>query len=253
MLTQSKRPSLLVQVGDLYLIQLAQWRRSWRRLIFANTLTSLISIGGLSIFARNSGVEALVYILIGNIVLMLIFGNQTRVANNFAYMRLMGTLSYFATLPIRRWVLILATIMSFLTLSLPTLVITLVVGALLLNVQLHIHPLLLLAIPLSTLAMSSIGALIGTYARAPEEASSVSQMIALAMICIGPVAIPPTQLPTVVVALGWFSPATYVASALRQTLVGPVTERLLIDLLALAGLAVVIFWLAGRRMAWRQA
>jgi ABC-2 type transport system permease protein len=253
MQTQPKRPSLLVQVGDLFLIQLSQWRWSWRRLIFANALTSLISIGGLGIFARNSGLESLVYVLIGNIVLMLIFGNQTRVANNFAYMRVMGTLSYFATLPIRRWVLILATIMSFLTLSLPSLVITALVGALLLGVELHVHPLIMLVVPVCTLAMSSIGALIGTYARVPEEASSVSQFIALAMICIGPVAIPPEQLPAFIVTLGWLSPATYVASAFRQTLIGPVTSRLVIDVIALAGLAVVIFWLAGRRIAWRQA
>jgi len=60
------------------------------------------------------------------------------------------------------------------------------------------------------------------------------------------------QMPGLLVTLGRFSPATYAASALRQTLVGPVTSALLIDLAVIIGCTIVTFWLAARKMDWRQ-
>lgn len=54
------------------------------------------------------------------------------------------------------------------------------------------------------------------------------------------------------IALGRFSPATYAASALRQTMVGPVTSRLVTDLAVLIGVAVVSLWWVGRRMDARE-
>lgn len=53
-------------------------------------------------------------------------------------------------------------------------------------------------------------------------------------------------------ALGRLSPATYAASALRQALLGPLTGQIVVDLVVLAGVTVVVFWLVGRKMDWRQ-
>jgi ABC-type lipopolysaccharide export system ATPase subunit len=69
---------------------------------------------------------------------------------------------------------------------------------------------------------------------------------------LGPVVIPPDRLPEITLVLGRLSPATYAASALRQTVVGPVTTEIILDLTALLGMAVLFLWLAGRKMAWRQ-
>jgi ABC-2 type transport system permease protein len=100
--------------------------------------------------------------------------------------------------------------------------------------------------------MAGIGALIGSVARTPQEAGSLSLLVTLVMLGLGPVLIPPSRLPDVMLILGRFSPATYAASALRQALLGPLTGQIVLDLMVLAGVTVIILWLVGRKMDWRQ-
>jgi ABC-2 type transport system permease protein len=101
--------------------------------------------------------------------------------------------------------------------------------------------------------MAGFGALIGSVARTPQEAGSLSLLITMIMLGLGPVLIPPARLPDVVLVLGRFSPATYAASALRQALLGPLTERIFLDLAVLVGVTVIVLWLVGRKMDWRQS
>lgn len=71
------------------------------------------------------------------------------------------------------------------------------------------------------------------------------------MLAMGPVLIPPERLPDWLVTLGYASPATYAASALRQVLLGPVTGRLVLDIAALVTIIGLSFWLVNRKMDWR--
>ncbi len=244
-------PALLPQLGDLFLIELTNWRWSWRSQVLLSTITPLLSMVGLGVFSRGSP-ETLAYILTGNVVLALMFGMMEKLTSRFMFMRITGALDYFATLPIQRFALILAIVLAFLALQVPGLVAIIALGALALGVPLRVSPLALLAIPLCAVPLSGIGALIGSSARTPEEAGSLSLLLTFVLLGLGPVVIPPSRLPGILLVLGWFSPATYAASALRQTLLGPVTARLLLDLAVLAGLSVVIFWLVARKMQWRE-
>lgn len=246
------RPSVLVQLLDTFLIELTNWRWSWRSMLVTGTLTPLLSLTAFGLFARDSGPAALAYVLAGNVVMALMFNTMDNMTSHITFMRFRGTLDYFATLPIRKPILILALIAAFLLLALPSLLITILLGAWILGVSLHPNPLVLVVIPLCALPLSGIGALIGSYARSPEEAGSLNLLLTIVLLCIGPVVIPPTRLPGFMLILGRFSPATYASSALRQVLLGPVTSELLVDLAVLAGLSVLIFWLVERKMQWRR-
>jgi ABC-2 type transport system permease protein len=72
------------------------------------------------------------------------------------------------------------------------------------------------------------------------------------MLFIGPVIIPKSRLPGIVLAIGYLSPATYAASALRQTRMEPMTGQIVIDLAALVGLSLFTFWLVELKLDWRQ-
>ncbi len=251
MQTVLKPQRFLIQLFDLTLVQLSSWRWSWRGMLITGTLTPLLSILALGTFSRQSGPEALGYILTGNVVLALMFNNQNRVASNFAFMHARGMLSYFATLPIHNASLVLATVIAFFLLSLPSVFVTMFLGTLFLGLQVTLHPLLGLVLLLSAAPTSSLGALIGSNARSPEEAGSLSLLTTFVLMGLGPVLLPPQSLPQFMLSLGYLSPATYAASALRQTLLGPVTGRIALDLAVLAVLSILIPWLVGRTMAWR--
>lgn len=246
-------PSFLVQLVDLALIELTNWRWAWRPMLITGMLVPVGSILSLGIFARDSGLEALAYVLTGNIVLSLMFENQDKVAGHFAFMRLNGILNYFSTLPVQKHALILAVVATFLLMSLPSLVITIVLGSLLLGIPVTVSPAILLVVPVCAASMAGVGALIGTSVPIPQHAGSVSLLVAFVMLGLGPVVIPPDRLPGVVLFLGRFSPATYAASAMRQVLLGPLTGQIVWDLVALLGFTLVTFWLVGRKMDWRQS
>lgn len=248
-----KRHSVLAQLFDLWLIQLSNWRWSWRGMIVVDTAAPLVSLIALGVFAREAGPEALAYVLTGNVVLSLMFGNLDKVSSNLSYLRAVGGLSYFATLPIQRSVFVLATVSAFMVLSLPSLLTTILVGSLILHVTLAPSPLILIVIPLSAVPLAGIGALIGSSARTPQEASSLTLLTTLLLAGSGAIIVPPDRLPGWMLIVRQLSPATYAASAFRQTLLGPLTARLGIDLAVLAGLALVTFWLVSRKMTWRQS
>jgi ABC-2 type transport system permease protein len=79
----------------------------------------------------------------------------------------------------------------------------------------------------------------------------LSLLVTLLLVGIGPVVIPPDLLPPFMLALGRLSPATYAASALRQTLFGPVTGQLAVDLAALAAAGLIVFVLVAKHLDWR--
>lgn len=241
-----------IQFLDLFLMELSNWRWSWRQVVVTGMIAPMFSIIAIGFFARDSGLAAASYVLTGNIVLALMFTNMSRMASRFAYMRAAGTLAFYASLPIRRFLLVFASASAFLLISLPAVCFTIGFGAYFLALPLALHPLLLLIIPLCTLALAGVGALIGVSFRTQEEVNSLSQVLTFLLLALGPVLIPPDRLPPFMHSLGYLSPATYAASALRQTVLGPVHSRLLLDLAALVFFALVTFLLTGRRMDWRQ-
>lgn len=245
-------PSFKVQLVDLFLMELTNWRWSWRSIILTSLVTPMLGIIALGSFAQGTGEETKSVILTGNLVMTLMFGNLDKMASRFAYMRFAGTLDYYATLPIRFEALIIACVLAFFLLSMPSLLVVLGFGAFFLNIPLKLNPLILLVIPLSVLPLAGLGAVIGTNARTPEESDSLSLLLTMVMLFIGPVLIPASRLPSILLVIGHLSPATYAASALRQTLLGYVSEKIVIDLTALVGFSLLTFWLVRLKLDWRQ-
>lgn len=250
--TDRKVTGLPVQVIDLILIELTNWRWTWRSMLLTATITPLLSILGLGVFARDAGPGALAYVLTGNVVVSLMFGNMGNVESHVTFMRSQGIFDYFASLPISRYALVIAVVFAFLLLSLPSLVLTILLGSLLLGVPVHVHPLVLVVVPLCALALSGLGALIGVTVREPSQGSAWNLLLTMVMAGLGPVIVPPDRLPAILRVLGYLSPATYAASAFRQTLLGPVTIRLALDLGVLALLTLLFLWLVTRSIDWRQ-
>jgi ABC-2 type transport system permease protein len=242
-----------LQLLDLTLIQLANWRWSWRSTLLTSIVAPLLGIAGLGFFANRSDPHALAYILTGNMVMSLLFGTFDRVAGHFAYMRIVGRLDFFATLPIYRVTLTLATVFAFLALSLPAVVLILVAGSLILDVPLALSPWIVVVIPLIGVTMCGLGAIVGIVVPMPEEAGSFSSLITFLLVGFGPVILPVERLPSVVRVLSYLSPATYAASALRRTVLGmPGRLPLGVDLAVLLAVFLLSLWVIERRMDWRQ-
>jgi len=248
-----KPQPFLVQFYDLTLIQLSNWRWSWRGLLIISVVTPLLGMVALGVFARSAGPRALEYVLTGTLVMGLVFGTLNKVCGNFSFMRARGMLAYFASLPISSHSLVLASVAAFFLLALPSVLVNLAFGVLYFGLPLRLSPLVTLVLPLAAACLSALGAWIGASLRTPEEADAASMLVALVLIGLGPVLVPPERLPGWLLTLGMFSPAAYVASALRQSLFGPLTPRIGVDLAVLLLLSMVTLAWVGYRLPWRQS
>lgn len=245
--------SFLIQLIDLTLMQLTNWRWSWRATVingvFAPTFT-LIAVG---LFATDESPETLGYILTGNLVISLLFSTMGQVSSHFAFMRAVGRLDFFATLPIYRSALILATVLAFLLLALPSAAAMLVIGTLYLGIPVQLHPLVLVVIPLIAVSLSGLGALIGLMGRTPEEVGSTNMLATFILAALGPVLFPASRLPEFIKTISLLSPATYAASALRQVILGwPDRLPLALDIAVLVVVTGGLLWLVGQRLDWRR-
>jgi len=237
-----------LQLLDLLCMELSNWRWSWQTMVLTATITPILSITALGSFAPDDDIEARTAILIGSAVMSLMFGNLGNVSSRFAYMRFSGVLDYYATLPVRRSLLILAVVLAFFLLSLPALFVTLSFGAWFLQLSLSPKLLLLLVVPLCVVPLTGVGAAIGAKAPTPEVAGGMTLLVTMLALFIGPVLLPVSRLPEIVQLVGFLSPATYAASALRQTLLEPITERMILDCGMLLGCSWITLWVATRNL-----
>ncbi|GAA3865630.1 hypothetical protein GCM10022243_34690 [Saccharothrix violaceirubra] len=245
-----ERPATRTQFVALFLLQLSNFRWSWRGMLITGMIAPLLTVASLGAFAEDPA--NLSYVLCGSIVLSLMFQNQNNVAGNFAYMKAMGTLDFFATLPIHRSLVVVATVLAFFLLSVPSLIVTTVLGVVILGVGVHLSWWAILVVPLCVLPLAGIGAFVGVQARTPEAAGATSILLTFLLLFFGPVIVPPDRLPDWSLALGHVSPTTYASSAVRQVVVGPVTGRLWLDLGVLVLVTAVTLWGVGHRMPWHQ-
>lgn len=244
-------PSPWAQLLELCHKELLNWRWGWRPLVLTGIIVPVIFMTLLgNVASPQADTDRLAHILCGNLIIALMFTNMRRMASRFAWMRDMGTLDYYATLPVQRWLIVVAVLAAFFLLSLPAHVVTLVYGVIFLQVALQRHPLFFVVLPLTALALAGLGAYIGVAARTSEEAQTYSQACLFLCMALGAVLMPQGSLPGGLRLAGWFNPATYGASALRQTLLGPITWQLGLDLVLLAGVSALFLSLVHRKMAW---
>ncbi|WP_432570120.1 ABC transporter permease [Kineococcus sp. SYSU DK005] len=239
------------QVLTLFLVQLSNWRWSWPQMLLTGMLAPLLTVLTLGFFARTSGDAALTYALSGSIVMALLFETQSKIASNFAFMRETGALEFFASMPLRRESLMLASLAAFTLLALPSVFVTTLLGAWLLNVTLSPPWFAVVLLPLLVLPSAGIGAFIGNRSRSLEQASSTSLAVTLSLLALGPVAVPAHLLPEPLVWAGYLNPAFYAASLVRGSLLGGDLATVGRDVLALMAIALLAWALARRAMQWR--
>lgn len=241
----------------LYLVcamQFASMRWFWRSLLVGGIAIPLFALilwrfmsGGMAL----PGSE-LAHILAGNIVISLLFGNMGRVASRLSFLKDSGALDYYAALGVGKLTLILAVILVFLVASLPGMLIALSVGTFWLRVPIQPHPLLVPALALGSVSLSTLGAAVGVYSRTPEESNTLENLLALGLMVLSPVLVPPARLPKVFMWTSYLVPTTYVTQAVRRALVSQVDLGFWLNLGILAVFCVVSLALVHAKLDWRD-
>jgi len=188
----------------------------------------------------------------GLLALTILFGTSSMEAIVIVFERRIGSLERLLLAPLRLPALLAGKLlggMAFgLTVTLVVLVITLAVfGAGGMN-----WPMLVLALLLSAMAFSALGAFVSVAVREVFEAQTLANFIRFPMMFLGGVFVPVTSLPAWLQVLARLLPLTYSVEALRAALSGGSWATAALDLAVLAAFSLVLFLLAaytlGRRI-----
>lgn len=102
------------QFIDLFHIELLNWRWGWRPLVLTGMLLPVILIVLLGyVTGTDAETSRHAHILTGNVTVALMFTNMRRMSTRFAWMREAGTLDYYATLPVHRYLVVVAVLCAF--------------------------------------------------------------------------------------------------------------------------------------------
>jgi ABC-2 type transport system permease protein len=246
----------LVVFLDLYLMQLANYRWTWRWQLISGLIAPVSFMFVLKTLLANdpsaatSGLGA--HILAGNLVMSVLLTTMGHASNRFAWLKETEGLDYYATLPIDRALMVVTVILAFVTLSIPQLAGTVLLGKMLFGLPLTPHLLSPLVIVLAALSLAGVGAGIGILAPDMPTEAVLANLAAFLMLFLSPVLIPAERLPAVLQVTSRLLPTSYAVEALRRLLVGTLDERVALDLAILAGFSIVSLYVATRRLDWRR-
>lgn len=237
--------------STLLRMQLARVRTSWRPYLIVSSAMPLgIAVLLRAIMSRGQVEEFGEQIVAGSAVLAIAMTAVVMLAQRIAALRESGGLDFYATLPVKRWMLVSAILLSFAIFSLPGTLIVSFVGALLFDLSLAA---LWAAVPvwaLGSFALAGVGVAVGLAAPDEQLAGMYSNLAMMAVLFLG--IIPASKLP------GWLGPvravlpSTYAVDALKPGLEGAFTAGQVWDLLLLAVFGTLFFW-AVRGPLWPKA
>lgn len=222
-------------------MQLARVRTSWRPYLIVSSAMPL----GIAVLLRAIMDPKQVdqfgeQIVAGSAVLAIAMTAIVMLAQRIAALKESGGLDFYSSLPVKRWMLVLAILVSFAIFSLPGTIIVSVLGAMLFDLSLTA---LWAAVPvwaLGSFALAGLGVGVGLAAPDEQLAGMYSNLVMMAVLFLG--IIPTGRLP------GWLGPvrailpSTYAVDALKPGLAGGFTSGQVWDLLLLALFGTLFFW-----------
>jgi len=242
----------LVDLKYLWLEQMLEIRTTWYWFLVFTMFMPLSMVFG---FARiGSGLSdrvSLIYIISGAAVFSVATEGIVTMSQRVGQMKKEGMLVYYASLPINKVAFIMALMFSRLIVILPGMLMPILVGPLLYNVNLEFSPWILILLPLSGLSLSAIGMAIGSLINSLELIAVITNVLIFVLLMAAPVFIPAESLPLPLQILGYFLPPSYAADALRHTLAGTIGMAFYVDMAVLVGMTIASFYILARWLRWR--
>jgi len=188
----------------------------------------------------------------GLLALTVLFGTSSMEAIVIVFERRIGSLERLFLAPLRLPALLAGKLLGGMAFGLTVTLVVLVISLAVFGAGGTNWLLLVLALLFSATAFSAMGAFVSVAVKEVFEAQTLANFIRFPMMFLGGVFVPLAAMPGWLQILARFLPLTYSVEALRAALSGSAGSAAWLDLGALAGFSVVLFWLAVRTLARRM-
>jgi ABC-2 type transport system permease protein len=242
----------LVDFKFLLLEQMLQIRVTWYwHVLFGLVLPVALVFGFGRIGSGTQDRASLLYVISGAAIFAVANDGLYKMATRIAIMRKEGIMLYYASLPISRFALMSALLVSRLVITLPGMLVPIVFGMAIYNVQFEFSPWIVVLLPLTALVLSALGMALGVLIENLEMIQMVTNMLVFLLVMGAPVFIPMSALPVPLQVIGLLLPPTYAAAALRMALSGNINGEFFLYMAILAAMLPVSFGLLNRWLTWR--
>ena len=163
-----------------------------------------------------------------------------------------GYFKILKTTPLKKWEWILSKLIWYTFVMAISVVLMLVLGIAVFGSNAQVTPVAIALILAGTLLFSSIGILIGAWAKNSDTAAGISQVVGQPMLWLSGIFWQLDELPGFIQTIAKFLPLTYFGRGLRETMIHGNDAAALKDLALVAGLAVVLFILASNLISWKE-
>lgn len=242
----------MIDLKFLWLEQMMEVRTTWYWFVVFGMFMPLSMVFG---FARiGSGLSdrtSLIFIISGAAIFAVATEGIVTMAQRVGTMKKEGMLVYYASLPISKVAFIIAIMFSRLIVALPGMVMPILIGPLLYKVNLEPSLWIFILLPLTALALSAIGMVLGSLISSLELVSVITNVLIFVLLMGAPVFIPVESLPLPLQIMGYLLPPTYAADALRHALDGSTGTAFYLDLAALVAMTLISFYVLARWLKWR--
>ncbi len=173
---------------------------------------------GISLFFSHIPVSAALFVTTGVPVINLLIVGLVLGPQLVAQQRSAGSYEYLRTLPISRSVTAAAWYTVCLITGLLAMVVSLLVGQLRYDLPLHISPMIVPAVLLTSLAGTMLGYALAHAISAPMVIQLISQLLIFIIFGFVPILYPITQMPAWLADLNWWFPFRHMAVVVRAAL-----------------------------------
>jgi ABC-2 type transport system permease protein len=207
-------------------------------LIVLQTLIGVGVVVGFSFLIPDIDPVTARYLSTGALTTGLITVGMVAAPQLVAQQKVAGIFDYQRTMPVPRLAMLAADGTVWLFLALPGLVAALGIAALRFDLPVDVSPWSALAVPLVATSALAVGYSLA-YAAKPEVSAAVTQVVFLVALMFAPINYPADQLPDWLAAAHRYLPFTYMAQAIRETVLVPAGGVSATPLLVLAAWCVV--------------
>jgi len=187
----------------------------------------------------------------GLLALTILFGTSSMEAIVIVFERRIGSLERLLLAPVRLPALLAGKLLGGMTFGLTVTSVVLVISLVIFGAGEVNWLMLVLALLLSSLAFSALGAFVSVAVREIFEAQTLANFIRFPMMFLGGVFVPVTSLPVWLQVIARLLPLTYAVEALRASLSDGNWITTGFDLGALAAFSLILFVLAVRTLSQR--
>jgi ABC-2 type transport system permease protein len=173
---------------------------------------------GISLFFSHIPESAALFVTTGVPVVNLLIVGLILGPQLVAQQRTAGSYEYLQTLPISRSVNAAAWYTVCLLCGLPAVVVSLVVGQLRYDLPLHVSPMIVPAVLLTSFAGTMLGYALAHAVSRPMVTQLISQMLVFIIFGFVPILYPISQMPSWLADLNWWFPFRHMAVVIRAAL-----------------------------------